>query len=73
MKKVTKKKFIQKVDWFIDNKSRMSRSRRRWYLDALEERYVDFIPYEKYGYYGEGIDEYVNDRICKRKRNVTNA
>jgi len=39
-----------------------------WFLGALEERYVDFIPYNKYGRYGDGIIEYVNDRIVKKMK-----
>ena len=67
-RKHTKKQFKQKVEWFISNKNRMSRTRREWCLNGMEERYVNFIPYEKYGYYGEGIVEYISDQIQKRMK-----
>ena len=67
----TKKEFKEKVKWFITNKNKMSRQRRSWALKGMEERYSDFIPYEKYGYYGDGVAEYINDQIAKRvKKNA---
>lgn len=68
MREHTKKEFKQKVDWFIANRKRMSKRRQRWALNGMEERYSDFIPYERYGYYGDGIAEYINDQIAKRMR-----
>lgn len=68
MRKHTKKEFKSKVDWFILNKKKMSSQRRTWALNGMEERYGDFIPYEKYGYYGDGIVEYINDIIRKRMK-----
>lgn len=68
MRKHTKKDFKQKVEWFIANKNRMSFRRRSWALNGMEERYSDFIPYEKYGYYGDGVAEYINDQISKRMK-----
>jgi hypothetical protein len=69
MRKHTKKEFKQKVEWFISNKNRMSRRVRSWALEGMEGRYSDFIPYEKYGYYGDGVAEYINDQIAKKMRN----
>ena len=72
MHKHTKKEFKQKVEWFIANKNRMSFQRRGWALNGMEESYSDFIPYEKYGYYGDCIAEYINDQIAKRiKKNAS--
>lgn len=68
MRKHTKKEFKQKVEWFIANKNRMSRQRRSWVLSGMQERYSDFIPYEKYGYYGDSVAEYINDQIAKRMK-----
>jgi hypothetical protein len=68
MRKHTKKEFKQKVEWFIANKSRMSFQRRSWALEGMEERYSDFISYEKYGYYGDGVAEYINDQIVKKMK-----
>ncbi len=65
-RKFTKKEFKQKIEWFIENKNVISRTRRNWYLSGMEERYSDFVPYKKYGYYGEGVKEYINDKILKR-------
>jgi len=75
VRKHTKKEFKQKVEWFIANKNRMSRQRRIWALEGMEERYSDFIPYEKYGRYGEGVREYISDKISNmmRKREKENA
>ena len=75
MRKHTKKEFKQKVDWFIVNRKRMSKRRQRWALNGMEERYSDFVPYEKFGRYGEGVVEYISDKISKmmRKREKENA
>ena len=53
LREPTKKEFKQKVAWFIANKNRMSRCRQKWALAGMEERYSDFVPYEKYGRYGK--------------------
>ena len=71
-RKHTKKEFKQKIEWFIENKNIISRTRRNWYLSGMEERYSDFVPYNKYGYYGEGVKEYINDKIRKRMENNGN-
>jgi hypothetical protein len=65
MRKHTKKEFKQKVEWFIANKNRMSRRRKSWALEGMEERYSDFISYEKYGYYGDGVAEWICDHLQK--------
>jgi hypothetical protein len=70
MRKHTKKEFKQKVEWFISNKKNMSSARRKWALEGMEERYSDFISYEKYGCYGDGMIEYINDQIVKRMERV---
>jgi hypothetical protein len=67
-RKHTKKEFKHKIEWFIANKNTLSRTRRNWYISGLEERYIDFISYEKYGRYGDGMVEYINDQICKRMK-----
>jgi hypothetical protein len=64
----TKKEFKKKIKWFLENKDSMTRCRRNWYLEALGERYEDFIPYKKYGRYGQGIVEYVSDIHSKNLR-----
>ena len=66
MREHTKKEFKQKVKWFIENKNKISRTRRNWYLNGMEERYKEFVPYEKYLYYGEGVKEYIADKIYKK-------
>ena len=68
MRKHTKKEFKQKVDWFINNKNNISRIRRCWFISGLEERYSQFLNYDKYGYYGDGMVEYINNRIIKKKK-----
>ena len=70
MRKHTKKDFKQKVEWFIANKNKISRTRRDWYLAGMEERYGDFVSYSKYGYYGEGVKEYIADKISKMMRKM---
>jgi glycine/serine hydroxymethyltransferase len=65
-RKHTKKEFKHKVEWFIANKYRMSRQRRNWTISGMEHRYSDFLPYEKYGYYGDGMVEYINNQITKK-------
>lgn len=66
MRKHTKQEFKQKVEWFITNKNRMSRCRRSWAISGMDERYTQFISYKKYGYYGDGVAEYISDQIRKR-------
>lgn len=70
MRKHTKKEFNQKVEWFIANRKRMSRRQQRWALAGMEERYIDFVPYEKYGRYGEGVTEYISNKISKMMRKM---
>jgi hypothetical protein len=73
MRKHTKKEFKEKVEWFIENKSKISRTRRRWYLNGMQERYAHFIPYKKYGYYGDVIVVYISDQIEKKIWKNNNA
>ena len=75
LREPTKKEFKQKVAWFIANKNRMSRCRQKWALAGMEERYVEFVSYKKYGRYGAGVKEYIADKISKmmRKREKENA
>jgi hypothetical protein len=69
-RKHTKQEFKQKVEWFINNKNRMSRCRRCWAISGMEERYSDFLSYKKYGYYGDGMIEYINDKIRKKMKSL---
>lgn len=66
--KYSKKAFKKKVKWFLENKNNIKRSRRTWYMESLEERYGDFVPYNKYGYYGQGMKEYLYDEHSKMLR-----
>lgn len=63
MREHSKKEFRLKVKWFIDNKDSMSRIRRAWALAGMEERYAEFVSYKKYGRYGDGVREYIADKI----------
>lgn len=67
-RKIKRKDFKKKIEWLLDNKDKISRCRRNFYMDALGERYGDFIPYEKYGRYGGGIREYLSDLYSARLR-----
>jgi protein tyrosine phosphatase len=72
MREYTKKDFKEKVKWFITNKNKMSRQRREWALAGMDERYIDFIPYNKYGRYGDGMVEYINAQIVKKMEKMQN-
>lgn len=66
--KNSKKAFKQKVKWFLENKNRIDKCRRSWYIDAMEERYGDFVPYNKYVKFGLGMKEYLVDQHSKMLR-----
>jgi hypothetical protein len=65
--KYTKKEF-KKVEWFIENKNKISRTRRNWYLTGMEERYSDFISYDKYGYFEHFNSAGVETLAVKRNK-----
>jgi hypothetical protein len=66
MKKESKKWFKKRVDWFIDNKSKMGSYRKNLYVDLLLGAYGEYLPYSKYEVGRDLMIEYINKRIRKR-------
>lgn len=66
MKKESKKWFKKRVDWFIDNKSKMGSYRKNLYVDLLLDVYGEYLPYSKYEVGRDLMIEYINKRIRKR-------
>lgn len=61
----SKKEFKKKLDWLVEHRHSISRTRLSWYLNGMEERYSDFVPYGKYVRFGEGMKEYFSDKVSK--------
>lgn len=66
MKKESKKWFKKRVDWFIDNKSKMGSYRKNLYVGLLLDVYEEYLPYSKYEVGKGRMIEYINKRIRKR-------